>query len=421
MSKGMYRSVDVKDVNEERLQEAVQGQKVVVGVDVGKFDCRAAVTTAGKEVHRIVGWKSIPETPALVDLLESLPAESLEVVMEPTSTYGDPLAHELMRREIPVFQASPNRVFHGGEVYDGVPSTHDAKAACVISWLHWDGGTIPWRVRVGAERELSARARVLAHYEQEEQRLLQKLEALLARHWPEVTGILKLTSRSLPELLCDFGGPAAVAANPDEARRLLYRVSRRRLAPEKISAILESAGRTRGTPTIVAEQETVSTFAREMLRCRDKAGEFQSQVESLAEEHGSAAAMTPTLGAKTSGVLVAVCGDPRDYPHADAYQKAAGLNLKVRSSGKYKGQLKITKRGPGVARWYLFLATLRLIQKDAVVRAWYEQKVAKDGGRLRMNAIVAVMRKLVRALWHVARGEAFDATKLFDTRKLGLA
>lgn len=420
MSKGMYRSVDVKDVDENRLWEAVEGRRVVVGVDVGKFVCRASVTTGSKQVHKIIGWKSVPEGPALVDLLLGLPASSLEVVLEPTSTYGDSLAHQLLRRGVPVFQVGPNRVHAAGEVYDGVPSTHDAKAACVIARLHWDGGTNPWRVREGTERELSARVRVLAYYEQEDQRLLQKLEALLARHWPEVTEILKLTSRTLPEILACFGGPGGVAANPEAARKLMHEISRRRLAPEKIVAILETAGKTQGTPMILAEQETIATFAREMLRCRDEARKIQDRVEASAEEHEAAGSMASTIGTKTSGVLVAECGDPRSYPHAHAYEKALGLNLKERSSGKYQGQLKITKRGSGVARRYLFLAVLRLIQKDAVVRAWYERKVAKYGGRLKVKAIVAVMRKLARALWHLARGEAFDSTKLFDTRKLGL-
>jgi len=40
---------------------------------------------------------------------------------------------------------------------------------------------------------------------------------------------------------------------------------------------------------------------------------------------------------------------------------------------------------------------------------------------LPLKAIVAVMRKVARALWHVARGETFDVTKLFDVRRLDLA
>ena len=35
-----------------------------------------------------------------------------------------------------------------------------------------------------------------------------------------------------------------------------------------------------------------------------------------------------------------------------------------------------------------------------------------------MKAVVAVMRNLVRALWHVARGATFDSTRLFDARRL---
>jgi hypothetical protein len=39
---------------------------------------------------------------------------------------------------------------------------------------------------------------------------------------------------------------------------------------------------------------------------------------------------------------------------------------------------------------------------------------------LKIKAVVALMRKLARALWHVARGKSFDAAKLFDTRRLQL-
>jgi hypothetical protein len=37
-----------------------------------------------------------------------------------------------------------------------------------------------------------------------------------------------------------------------------------------------------------------------------------------------------------------------------------------------------------------------------------------------MKAIIAIMRKLVTALWHVARGKTFDTRKLFNVERLGL-
>jgi hypothetical protein len=54
-----------------------------------------------------------------------------------------------------------------------------------------------------------------------------------------------------------------------------------------------------------------------------------------------------------------------------------------------------------------------------VARAWYDAKVTRDGGR-RAKAVTALMRKLVKALFHVARGAPLDSAKLFDVSRLRL-
>jgi transposase len=123
------------------------------------------------------------------------------------------------------------------------------------------------------------------------------------------------------------------------------------------------------------------------------------------------------VGKVTSVVLVTEGGDPRNFVSASHYVKVLGLNLKTHQSGKKRGRLAITKRGSGMARKYLYLAVLRFIQKDAVAKAWYEKKVARDGGR-KMKALVALMRKLAKALFWVARGSVFDSSKLFNTKTL---
>ena len=127
------------------------------------------------------------------------------------------------------------------------------------------------------------------------------------------------------------------------------------------------------------------------------------------------------FGSATSLVLEMTLGSPLDYPDPHAYIKAMGLNLKERSSGKHKGKLKITKRGSGRVRHYLFLSAMRFVQRDPVVRAWYGKKVERDGNLPRYNALVAVMRKLGMAIWHVARGHPFDSRKLFNLDSLGLS
>jgi transposase len=121
--------------------------------------------------------------------------------------------------------------------------------------------------------------------------------------------------------------------------------------------------------------------------------------------------LTCVIGLITTAVLLSCRLDPRNFINARSFQKALGLNLKEKSSGRDIGRLKITKRGCSIVRRYLYFAALRLINNDPVVKAWYQQKV---DARAKNKTIIALMRKLAKALWYVARGERFDATKLLS-------
>ncbi len=51
------------------------------------------------------------------------------------------------------------------------------------------------------------------------------------------------------------------------------------------------------------------------------------------------------IGRDTVAGFFAEVGDLRDYQHPRQIVKLAGLSLKENTSGKHKGQTKITKRG----------------------------------------------------------------------------
>jgi hypothetical protein len=127
--------------------------------------------------------------------------------------------------------------------------------------------------------------------------------------------------------------------------------------------------------------------------------------------------MASVVGKATACVLFVTVGDPRNFPCGAAYRKAMGLNLKERSSGKFQGQLRITKRGSSAARRWLYFAALRLIMRSSV-RSWFEAKKRKDSGR-GQAAVVGVMRKMALAVHVVAtRNETFYASRLFPGRPL---
>jgi len=158
-------------------------------------------------------------------------------------------------------------------------------------------------------------------------------------------------------------------------------------------------------------------LAQDLLDTHQGLRQIERTLKGEVQTDAALERMASVVGKTTTAVLSSSLGSPQSYPDAASYLKGAGLNLKERSSGKHKGQLKITKRGPSVARRYLYLAALRWIARDPQVQEWYQRKVQRDGGR-KGKAIIALMRKLTKALWHVARGEHFDAAKLFHREVL---
>lgn len=418
MKKRIYRAVQVNDVDVGALIEGLEGGQAVVGVDVAKQDMVAALANGQGAIATTVRWRHPAQTPAFVALASRL--GRVVVVMEPTGTYGDALRHQLEEAGHSVSLVSAKRVHDAREVYDGVPSSHDGKSAAIIVKLHVDGASRPWPRQSQADRTLKAAVQTLELFSKQYQTSVNRLEAQLARYWPELTEWLELTSRSMVVLLAQYGGPGSIARDPEGAKALLRKTGGSRLAAEKIEAIVESAAATLGVAMIEPEEQAVRILAGDADRARKELGRAKEHIASLVEANPKAKELRAVLGPTTTGVLLAKVGGPEQFEASAALVKACGLNLKIRQSGKREGQLAITKRGSGMVRQVLYLAALRLIQNEPIVHAWYQKKCARDGG-LKLKAIVAIMRKLTRALPHLARGQVFDATRLFDARRLTTA
>ena len=419
MSNGKYKSKKINRVDVDRLREAFEGRTLMVTTDVAKVDMYSGFCDASGTVDEIVRWKNPDQLKEFGDWVDSLGAAKVQLVIEPTGTYGDPLRHMAFKRGWEVFLVSPKRLHDAAEVFDGVPSLHDAKAATLLAKLHAEGLSQPWGAKDNDERLLAAGIRSMVRYDEFKRRNMGRLEAELARYWPEIELVLEKDSATLLALLAEFGGPEGIADEPERARKLMRKASRGSLSSTKIQATIDMAATTTGQPMLEMEKRMLADLARHTDELRLRARLWRRTVEQAIEGIEGVEELGEVVGKATAAVFRSSIGDFRDYHSPAALLKKFGINLKEKSSGKYKGQLKFSKRGPSEARSYLYWATLRMIRLNPVFRAWHKKKTARDGG-LKMKSIGALMRKLVKGLWHVARGKTFDATKLFDTSKLAL-
>jgi transposase len=413
MRRRAYSAISVNDVDLLKLVEGRDGQAVWVGVDVGKFELRVVCRWSDSRYERPWRLGNPAEIPELVDLLGRLSrGRQLVVALESTGTYGDALRQALADASLAVQRVSSKAAHDYAEVFDGVPSQHDGKDAAVVAELAALGKGRPWpyQAKDPCEQELKHWVEWLVTHRQILTLWQGRLEGLLARYWPEATRTLKLSSVTLLRVLKKYGSPELLAADPQAAERL-RRWGGRHLSEEKVQALVAGAGASVGVRPGEWEQRQLRDYAARALVARRQRQHGERQLRRLARGHAVLEAQGRAVGLSTACVLWVSTGDPRDFHAAAAYRKAMGLNLTERSSGAYQGQLRISKRGHARSRQWLYFAALRLVQTPAV-RRWYEAKKAQ-GGSAAKKIVVALMRKLALALYHVGvRGEPLDARRL---------
>jgi transposase len=409
-----YAAVPVNRVVLEQLTCGRAGQEVVVGFDIGKFAILAVPRWGNNDFGRPWHVDNPEQIAAVVGLLVRLGrGRVLRLALEPSGTYGDPLRQACHDAGLPVCRVSPKAAHDYAEVFDGTPSQHDGKDAAVVAELAALGKAAAWpyKVRPVWEQELAYWVDWLEAQRQLLVLWAGRLEGLLARHWPEATRVLKVTKATLLRALAHYGGPAALAAD-GQAEARLASWGGAWLKADKVQRLLQGARCSVGIRQGEVERRRVQDYAAQALLARQQMRRSQRELARLVRGQPVLQAQARVVGSATAGVLWASVGDPRDYGCGQAYRKAMGLNLAEYSSGTKQGELHISKRGEPRARRWLYLAALRLA-KQAGVRQWYQAKKQRDAQEAK-GAVVAVMRKLVLALYQVgAKGATFEVGRLF--------
>lgn len=428
--KRAYRRSSVKSVDLPSLlsrHESYGNGPVNVGLDISKPEIVAVIRWSKEAFDRPLSVENPGEISMFVELLSGLSKRcpSLTIGMESTGTYGDAVRFALTSAQLEVHRIGNKGCSDFRELFDGVPSQHDGKDAAMIAELTSLGKGTPWPFVEASERdqEIAQLVQRLATYNQVETSWMGRMEGLLAKSWPELTRILKLTSATLLQIMLHYGGPRQLAADP-ECRCNLRRWGRSGLKASVIEEIVASAETTMGVPQSKSQVAWIQEVAMELRMAQEKIKSCEKRLEELIMSDDVSKQLSGVLGSTTLSVVLATVGDPKNYDSSGAFLKALGLNLKEFSSGKHRGQLKLTKRGPSVARKYLYYWALRALTNPSI-RKWFDQfkKVGNSQGRnteyRKMKGVIALMRKLCRSLWYVrTHGLTFDYSKVFPGRPL---
>jgi len=110
--------------------------------------------------------------------------------------------------------------------------------------------------------------------------------------------------------------------------------------------------------------------------------------------------------------ILGEAGDLSNFSHGNSLLRHAGLHLAEASSGKWKGQIVISKRGRLRLRRFLFLATMSLVANNTEFKALHTQNFKVKKMR-KMKSIMKLVGKLARIFVGISRrNESYCADKL---------
>lgn len=146
--------------------------------------------------------------------------------------------------------------------------------------------------------------------------------------------------------------------------------------------------------------------------------EARAQMEALYEE---ARQNDPKLPAAEKGVInsfylariLAETGPISDFTSLRKFVRYAGLNLRERQSGTFRGKTRLSKKGRRGLRKILSQVVLPLVRKGELFGAYYHAKRERDG-MPGTKAMTAVMRKFLKLFygWYQSGG-AFNRDRVF--------
>jgi transposase len=172
------------------------------------------------------------------------------------------------------------------------------------------------------------------------------------------------------------------------------------LAKSIIETAKVSVGRHHGYAYRIQVQDTCEDLDLLRRRIRRLGGDIETKLGEHAV--GSLLTTIDGIGPTTAARIIAELGDPADFRDGAAIAAYVGVVPALKQSGKRTtSRAGISLIGNARLRAALWMPTLTAVQKNPWLKAYYERLRAR--GKLPKVALVACMRKLLMAVYSVAK------------------
>lgn len=410
----------------EKIRQVTEGT-IVIGVDIASESHWArAFDWRGVEYGKAFQFENSSEGFAqLLGWIERVcaEAEKTHVIIgaEPTGHYWFTLAGYLKNSKIKLVLVNPHHVKKSKELDDNHPSKSDRKDPKVIARLVLEGRYSEPYIPEGIYAELRIAMTVRWRILRELTAAKNQIQRWLKIYFPEHGSVFgDYTCMSSTSVIREAPLPAdLIALGADGINAIWRRMKLRAVGKKKAASLFAAAKISVGcTDGSAAARMEIKMLLEDYEAKSRQYEEIMAVVEGLCEQLPEVAELLKIkgIGLVTVAGFLAETGDIRRFDSPRQIQKLAGLAITENSSGKFKGQSAISKRGRSRLRAVLFRAAISLVSKhgNQEFRELHRYYTTREKNPLKKKqSIIAMSCKLIRVFYAlVTKGVSYDPVKL---------
>ncbi|MGF6953392.1 transposase [Neobacillus sp. B4I6] len=408
---------------QNQLIERISDKHLVVGVDIAQqFHVARAVNFRGIVVGDPLTFENNEDGFTILlhwvnKLKRTNNLVTTIVGMEPTGHYWINLSKWLFEQNIDVVTVNPYHVKRNKENRDNTQSKSDKKDALVIADMVKNGYYSIVRPTSESFEELRV---LMSNRDVIVKRLVSSIKQL--NRWVDVV------FPELRQVFKDVKGKGAIATlrlfpTPMELRSMQPQnvvigwksLMKRQPGLKKAQLLIHLANRSIGTKQALdAYKFHLQQLLEEFDLATTQLERVEKQVAEVLKQIPYANQLLSIKGISEISLagILGEAGDLSGFAHGNSLLRHAGLHLAEASSGKWKGQIVISKRGRSRLRRFLYLATMSLVMNNPEFKALHTSNV-KVKKIKKMKSIMKLVGKLARIFVGMAkRNESYYPEKL---------
>lgn len=410
----------------------ISDDMLILGCDVGsEIHYMRAIDTRGRELGKSIysfnnddeGFRCAKEW--AVRIAAEHNKSQIVLGIEPTGHYWFCLAAWMVSNGISVVQVNPYAVKQTKEIEDNSQHKDDRKDPKLIANLVKDGNFgmpyLPEKVYAELRRLSMFRDQL----NEDRIRTINRLHREMKIYFPEYKDALgKLEGAFSLELLKQAPFPEDLTAlGEDGIRQIRHDAKLRGRGYSRAGEIIQYAKASVGVKDGgAAGREAVKWFARKIQELDAELAGIEEQLSRKCGEipHAGNILEISGIGENTLSGILAEMGDISRFDDVKEIQKLSGLGLVACSSGKHKGETKISHRGRKRLRYWLFQAAKSAVAHAEEFKELHMYYTTRAGNPLKkMQSLIVIACKLLRIIYTILKnGTVYDPRKMLkDIRR----